>query len=41
MRKRDFPHGKKKDVYFKYIGMFRQKDRYKVLRYLGCMLSGT
>ena len=27
---------KKKDVYFEYISVFREKYRYKVLRYLGC-----
>ena len=30
---------KKKDVYFKYISVLREKYRYKVLRYLGCILS--
>ena len=30
---------KKKDVYFKYISVFREKYRYKELRYLGCTLS--
>ena len=49
MRNRDFPHGqfkyqaalksKEKDAYFKYISVFREKYRYKVLRYLGCILS--
>ena len=29
----------KKDVYFKYISVLREKYRYKVLRYLGCILS--
>ena len=50
MRNRDFfPTGnlntrrhlkiKKKDVYFKYISVLREKYRYKVLRYLGCIFS--
>ena len=30
---------KKKDVYFRYISVCREKYRYKVLRYLGCILS--
>ena len=30
---------KKKDVYFKYISVLREKYRYKVLRYLVCILS--
>ena len=30
---------KKKDVYFKYISVLREKYRYEVLRYLGCILS--
>ena len=50
MRNRDFsPTGnsntrrhleiKKKDVYLKYMSAFREKYRYKVLKYLGCVLS--
>ena len=30
---------KKKDVYFKHISVFREKYRYKVLRYSGCIVS--
>ena len=30
---------KKKDEYFKYVSVLREKYRYKVLRYLGCILS--
>ena len=26
-------------MYFKYISVLREKYRYKVLRYLGCILS--
>ena len=27
-------------MYFRYISVLREKDRYKVLRYLGCILPG-
>ena len=34
-----FKNKRKKDVY-KYISSFREKYRYVVIRYLGCILSG-
>ena len=30
---------KEKNVYFKHLSVFREKCRYKVLKYLGCILS--